>query len=264
MYLVFDIGGTNLRAGVSEDGRSLLRAKSVLTPKSYQAGLEAIFALGQELSQGEIEKAAIAVAGVVDGNKLMKARNLPQWSEQPLAEDFFEHFQVQPIIRNDAEMAALGEAEFGAGKNYASLLYLTISTGLGGAWVKRDPELISINLAPGKQIIDSGSGADLEQFISGGGLEARYGLKAKDIKDPAIWADVARKLALGIATNLTTHPAEAVVLGGALVINDRIDFNLIRDELKKLGGPQPILLKTALGNEAGLFGGLVLLTNNAN
>src|SRR4051812_994386 len=111
MYLVFDIGGTNLRAGFSEDGQTLKQTKSVPTPQSYEEGLKAIINLGNEFG-GTIQKAAIGIAGVIMDNQLTKLVNLPDWTNQPLAADFLKNFNVTPIIRNDAEMGGLGEAMF--------------------------------------------------------------------------------------------------------------------------------------------------------
>ncbi|NIS81406.1 MAG: ROK family protein [Anaerolineales bacterium] len=63
---------------------------------------------------------------------MLKAPNLPGWIDIPLRDRLMEHFELPVVIGNDANVAALGEWQFGAGKGTRHLIYLTISTGIGG------------------------------------------------------------------------------------------------------------------------------------
>jgi glucokinase len=58
--------------------------------------------------------------------------NLPGWHNVPLGEIFHQHFQMPIFIENDANAAALGEYLFGAGRGSRDMVYMTISTGIGG------------------------------------------------------------------------------------------------------------------------------------
>jgi glucokinase len=71
-----------------------------------------------------------ASAGVV-----LQSHHVPGWENVPLRARLASEFGARVVIDNDANVAALGEARFGAGKNCASVLYLTVSTGVGGGWV---------------------------------------------------------------------------------------------------------------------------------
>ncbi len=235
MYLVFDIGGTNLRAGYSEDGQTFVNTKSVPTPQSYQEGLQAIFQLGADLSGNKISQAAIGIAGTIFDNQLTAVPHILDWAGKPLAEDFLQHFGVEPIIRNDAETGALGEAKFGAGKNYSAILYFTIGTGVGGAWVKNS---VAKNLEPGHQLVD---GIELEKLILNSDQKAHY-------------------TAVGIHDNLQSNPAQAVILNGGHIIHNRISLEEVKTELHSLGDTEVEVLTAALRDEAGLYGALSLLT----
>lgn len=58
--------------------------------------------------------------------------NIPGWTEVPLRDLMAGDFGVPTFVANDANLAALGEYRFGAGKGVRDLVYLTISTGIGG------------------------------------------------------------------------------------------------------------------------------------
>ncbi len=238
MYLVFDIGGTNLRAGYSEDGQNIVKAKTVSTPQNYQEGLKTIIKLSEEFG-GNFQKTAIGIAGVVTDNQLTSLANLPDWANQPLATDFKNHFGVAPVIRNDAEMGGLGEAKFGVGKNYHSLLYFTIGTGVGGAWIKQGDTTTTENFEPGRLVIES-ENQELEKLVIKGSEKAHF-------------------LAQGISILLKHYPADAIIIGGGVIVHHRIDVEEIKSELNKLMGSPPPLFKAALGDNAGLQGALAIL-----
>lgn len=53
----------------------------------------------------------------------------------PLGKLLMDEFGAPALVDNDANAAALGEHHFGAGQGYDSLLYITVSTGVGGGWI---------------------------------------------------------------------------------------------------------------------------------
>src|SRR5207237_9488616 len=58
--------------------------------------------------------------------------NLPGWDHVPLRDIFTEHFHIPIFVENDANAAGLGEHMFGGGRGSNSIVYITISTGIGG------------------------------------------------------------------------------------------------------------------------------------
>ncbi len=76
----------------------------------------------------------MAAAGVIDSERglITTSPNLPGWCNIPLRDTVKEKYRVATFLINDASAAALGEQHFGAGKGIKDLLYLTVSTGIGG------------------------------------------------------------------------------------------------------------------------------------
>ena len=96
-------------------------------------------AIDHLLSQSNIESSelgsiSIAAAGVIDVDRgvITLSPNLPGWYDIPLRDIVRERYGVNTFLINDASAAALGEHHFGAGKGVDNLIYLTVSTGIGG------------------------------------------------------------------------------------------------------------------------------------
>ena len=109
-------------AGLIDEARGLLREVS-------EAGGEA----GGEGS-GALEAIGVSAPGPVDlrSGILRNPPNLPGWHDVPLVEVLVEAFGVPVHIENDANAAALAEHRFGAGRGASDMIYLTMSTGVGG------------------------------------------------------------------------------------------------------------------------------------
>ncbi len=77
---------------------------------------------------------AIAAAGAIDPEKgiVTDSPNLPGWHNIPLKDEVEKAMGVRTFVINDATAAALGEHRFGAGRGVRNLIYLTVSTGIGG------------------------------------------------------------------------------------------------------------------------------------
>jgi len=103
--------------------------------------LEIMRSLIHDLLQGE-PPAAIGVSfgGPVDATTgtVRLSHHVPGWENIPLATLFSTEFGAATSVDNDANVAALGEHRFGAGQGYSSLMYITVSTGVGGGWILND------------------------------------------------------------------------------------------------------------------------------
>ncbi len=66
---------------------------------------------------------------------LFSAPNLPGWHDVPLQTFFEKNVSVATRLENDANAAALAEWQFGAGQGARSMVYLTMSTGIGGGLI---------------------------------------------------------------------------------------------------------------------------------
>lgn len=139
--LALDFGGTKLAAGVVKAGeRKWQNSQRQLSPPDANAktDIEIIKSLAHNLLQGE-KPAAIGVsfggpADFVTGTVRL-SHHVLGWENTPLKQILEAEFGAPAAIDNDANVAALGEHRFGAGEGCDSLLYITISTGVGGGWI---------------------------------------------------------------------------------------------------------------------------------
>lgn len=69
------------------------------------------------------------------GGRILNPSNLPGWEGFPVAEFFRERCGHRCLLNNDANVAGLAEARVGAGAGFASVVYMTVSTGVGAAYV---------------------------------------------------------------------------------------------------------------------------------
>lgn len=141
--LAVDLGGTQIRAARFTE-RQEMEARTALETRADE-GLQAVF--GRVVAAvSEVWPAGgdVAVAGIALGapgplnfrrGVLRFAPNLPGWENVPLRDMLTERFGVPAFVGNDADVAALAEHRFGAGKGLPDLVYLTISTGIGGGMI---------------------------------------------------------------------------------------------------------------------------------
>ncbi len=141
LILALDFGGTKHSAALAVRGERAWRAhrRVPAPPRANGAADQAtVFALARELLGGE-RPAAIGVSfgGPVDftTGTVRLSHHVPGWENVPLQAVLEAEFGAPARVDNDANVAALGEHRFGAGQGCDSLLYITISTGVGGGWI---------------------------------------------------------------------------------------------------------------------------------
>jgi glucokinase len=149
-----DFGGTKLLAALVdlETGKVIAEAKKKTRPADGPTELinrisDAVDLALKEAKLGKrakIQGIGIGIAGQVDAEKgmLLGAPNLSQATVNlPMAKLLQERFDVPVFLRNDVQIAAIGEARFGAGKDCDNFLCCFVGTGVGGAIV-RDGQLV--------------------------------------------------------------------------------------------------------------------------
>lgn len=141
LYLALDFGGTKHTAAVLGEGESDWRVRRrVFSPVGADAhyDLDTMHALAKEILAGDTPAAiGVSFGGPVDARTgvVHLSHHVPGWENIPLRQILETEFEAPTSVDNDANAAALGEHRFGAGRGYSSLLYITISTGVGGGWI---------------------------------------------------------------------------------------------------------------------------------
>lgn len=283
LIVAADIGGTRMRAAlVDAHGDVLLRRSSATPDDDAPAALiDLVASVVHEHGPGELSHVVVALPGQVDYEEgaLLWAPNLPpKWPEQLHNRVLSESFGLPTLVANDADVAAVGEALFGAATGHQNLVYLTVSTGIG-AGVVQDNRVARgrYSLAEvGHTVIDIEAWrgerpSTLEELGSGSGVarlatEAGLGTcTARDIEEAAakgaeparnIWQGAIAACAAGVANLVMSFCPDVVVIGGGLGRQDTF-FSAVRTLVLKRGDHLPAdlrILRSALGDDAGLIG----------
>ncbi len=274
-YAVFDIGGTKTRVAVTEDLQVFTDHTSFPTPKSFDKGIEAIIKHIEGLkTETKIETIAGGVRGRLneEGTGTENDPTLRDWIQKSITGRLNKHFKVPVYLENDAALAGLGEAVYGAGKGMDIVVYHTISTGVGGVKIECGKIDVSTSgFEPGHQILDIDRtilGEDvnptLENLVSGAGLEARVGMKPYEIpQEDLVWDELAGYLAQGLRNSILYWSPEAIVLGGSMIMGDpNIPIDAIRKYTVEALGEfveSPFITKAAFRDEGGLYGGMAYI-----
>lgn len=256
MYIIFDIGGTKMRVAYSENGDFFDEPKVVGTPKNYEEGRDVFIKLAKECANGrEIKK-------IMGG----MSRMIWEGNYERFKKDLEKEFGCAVLVENDAALAGLGEANFGAGRGFPIVAYITVSTGVGGARIvngKIDEK--SIGFEPGKQIIDIENGKSFEDLVSGRGILASTGEDPRDIDDQKFWDHLAEVLAVGLHNIIVEWSPDCVIVGGGMITkNPHIPLEKTEQKIKeilKIFPQMPAIKVAELDDLGGLWGALSFLKN---
>lgn len=259
MYGAIDIGGTKtLLAVFNEDGH-IVEERKFPTPQDYSAFLGTLESEYKQLQNTDFRRIVTAAPGLINRKSGTVAAfgNLP-WAEVPLEEDTEKIFKCPSKIENDAQLAALSEA-VEIGGEFRKVLYVTVSTGIGGGLIingEIDPDFQDIE--PGQMLLEHGEKFEhWEKFASGSAIYKKYGKKASEITDQSTWYVVARNLAIGFNTLIATINPDVIVVGGGVGTHfDKFKDKLV-EELKIYENPLtpvPPIRKAKRPEEAVVYG----------
>lgn len=263
-----DIGATRIRVG-RRDGAGGLIAERQLTPAAGADGAAAIVALARRIAPEGVARVGISAAGPLDfARGVTNPLNLPGWHGFPLVGELAGALGARVAMDNDANCAGLGEWREGAGRGARTLVYYTISTGVGTGVIldgrihhgAHDTEGGHQIVWPGGPPCACGARGCLEAVISGTGLRARFGRPAEELTDPAIWDEVATYLSYAIANTANLLCPEVIVIGGGISARGDSFFDPLRrkatESIRLV--PVPAIRPAGLGQDSGIIGAIVL------
>lgn len=279
MYILFDIGGTNMRVALSRDGETFEEPKIIPTPKDFDAGMLALKELVKEVAgDTKIIAAGGGIAGTLSRDRatFLNGPHLLGWNGKPIKQTLEDAVGAPVYLENDTAIVGLGEAVAGAGKGHGIVVYMTVSTGVGGVRiVNQSIDVSTMGFEPGHQIIDAGGalretsvggrGIDLEGYISGTAISERYNKKPYEILDPEFWDEMARLLAYGLNNTIVHWSPEIVVIGGSMMNKIGIPIDRVRAHLKgilHIYPELPLIEHSLLENLGGIHGALAYIKQN--
>ena len=268
--LACDLGGTQLRTAVVDAAGEVALRRAVPTPQDDPTALAALLQDG--LSEaGEIEGVVVGVPGPIDyaaGAPTMLV-NLPAWEGHVSAARLSDELGLAVLIANDADLAALGEHRFGAGRGFDDVAYVTVSTGvgagvvLGGRLVRGRLSLAEL----GHTIIDRHTMQTVEDLGSGTALGRLAGENAAvvsaraqqgDLEAAALFRKAADALAVGVFNLVHLFSPQVVVVGGGMSQAGDLLLDPVRETLGGCPGSCPAsrasVVRAAAGDDAGLKG----------
>lgn len=139
--IAIDLGGTHYRVavGTSQGTLEWRTSRDTRVERGRDAVLDSTFASVEEAlasvsDRSSVRGIGIGAPGPLDpwAGVIFNPPNLPGWDNTPLKTLFEQRFGLRTVVGNDANLAAVGEHQYGAGKGFAHVIYVTVSTGIGG------------------------------------------------------------------------------------------------------------------------------------
>jgi len=259
MYLGVDIGGTKTLAAVLDEHGVIIQKTKFPTNHDYPTFLQELSAVVADFDVKDFRAAGFGMPVTNFDRKRgigIDFGNLP-WQLVP-AQDDFERIANCPVaLENDAKLAGLSEAMLL--KQYAKVLYVTVSTGIGTALIVDQHIDPNVGDAGGAAITlqHHGKRQPWEHFASGKAIVERFGQRAEDIHDVATWHTIAHDIGRGLQELIAIMDPDVVVIGGSVgTYFDRYK-DLLTAELSKYETPlslAPPLIQAQRPEEAVVFG----------
>ena len=140
-----DVGGTNIKVGLFDKNMTMVKSIKTLTDKDLEANLmmDLLASLVRqllkeaELTIDDVRGVGAAFPSFIDyeNGYVVETSNILSLNDLPVRDLLSERLGVEVYLENDANAAALAEHQMGAGQGYEHLVYVTISTGIGGALI---------------------------------------------------------------------------------------------------------------------------------
>jgi len=293
--LGLDIGGTKLAAGVV-DSSGLVHSfatESTRPEDGAEDGLERLFELGRKVvARSGVDWSGIAAVGIGSGGPLDAARgilvsppHLTGWLDVPVVALAEQAFGVPTALENDATAAAAGEHRYGAGAGTRNMVYLTISTGVGGGTVidgrlyrgasGNGGELGHVTVdCDGRPCRGCGRLGCLEAYVSGTSIgeraqeagmadataaEVAAAARAGDPLAVEVWDATTAALACGLTSIVNLFEPELVVLGGGVVSGTGEQLlgpvrERVRADAMSPAGAAAEIVQSPLGKHVGVVG----------
>jgi glucokinase len=287
LTLGLDLGGTQVRAAIVGREGQILRRAAALT--DVRGGPRAITAqmLSLSLEVMGSDRARVRAAGVSspgpldsDSGHTLDLPTLPGWTHFPLRQTLTDKLGLSVIIENDGIAAANGEWKFGAGRGLKHLVYVTVSTGIGGGVVV-DNHLMRgrrgmaghvghMSIEENGPVCGCGNPGCFEALASGTAFNKvaqslGYG-NAKPLTEAARMGDEkalsavhreALLLGWGFSSLLHLYSPEKLIVGGGVSSAFDLMLPTIKAEVQRRAMPafRSVQIVTAeLGDNAGLIG----------
>lgn len=275
--LCYDIGGTDIKYGIVENGELLFKDTMKTDAFLGQDALvkKLIWTTKDVLKKNTVVGVGISCAGSIDTNRgivSIPPEDISEFNGLNFNYIFKENFNLPSVADNDVNCFALAEGKTGVAKNLKNYLTMTVGTGIGGAIVIDGKLWRGANfngaeygrmLLTDKKFEALASTQALVRNARKAGIVASNGIDvfdAYDRKDAmaiAVVKEFYSNLALGIANLFYLFDPEALIIGGG-ISNRRQLSTEIKRELKRIMTPEfyatSKVMNAKHGNDGGMIG----------
>lgn len=279
MFGSIEFGGTKIRCAVFDEEGNLKDQIRINTskPDINMKEIENFY------KDKKIYSLGVGAFGPIDINEKSISygiiQNTPKkdWISFNLLENLKEIIDTNIGIVTDVGLSAIGEYNEGAGKDFHSMLYLTIGTGIGGAYIQQGkllnglshPEMGHIEVV--RELDDKANSVCiyhdncLEGLASGPSIKERKGIEATDLDiNDQVFDITSKYIAKALYTYSLILRPNVIILGGGLMNKDgfiekvRNEFDIIKGNYIDLPNSELYIVKPELGDDSALVGGYYL------
>jgi glucokinase len=275
--LALDIGGTKFSLALFSGERMILRASEATDrsggPAAMLARMDTI--ISQWRSSHAIDRCGIGFGGPVDFERqtVTLSTHVAGWDDHPLVETISRLSGAPVVMDNDANVGALGEGVYGAGRGARPLFYMTLSTGIGGGILSPSGvyrgadsyagEVGHLTIRPDGPECLCGARGCFERLCCGLWLERDYGSSARELlADPAFVERYVIDLSLGLkAAIMILNPMRLVIGGGISKAGDALFIPLraeLRRQITSWSRARIDVVPAQLADDSVLYGALAL------
>lgn len=227
MKITLDLGGTNIRASLVDNGE-YIEKKTVKcqADKPEDEIIDQISQLIQSLMRPDVDGIGIGVPSVVDPVKgiVYNAVNIKSWQEVHLKDKLERRFNVEVKVNNDCNCFVLGEQRYGAAKGYENVIGITLGTGVGAGVIINGKLYSGLLCGAGEIGSLPYKDSDYESYCSSQWFKKHatdgftMAQEAERGSETAIklWSEFGHNLGELIKVCLWTYAPQAIVIGGGL------------------------------------------------
>ena len=293
MRIGIDLGATKIESVLLENNGLELHRNRIDSPKDYNKTIKDITDIVNEIEKKYKKNLNVGICHPgstnVESGFIQNSFNSPWLNNKTFSKDISKSLNRNVYCENDANCFALSEAFDGSAKNFKTVFGIILGSGCGGGLIINKKILTGPNLFAGEwghiPIGKPDSESNIEEYISGKGLERRYyfkfkeNLSAKKIFENSrnnskdcneIVSDFKNKLSRSLSVIINVIDPDAIVFGGGLS-NELESLNEIKNitesYLSNFNNIKNIHLKTSFlkpkyGDASGVRGAALLGENN--
>ena len=252
MIIGVDLGGTNIRAAIENNGEILsFRKEPFNTKRSLDETLRQLREFIRPLVAEGIKGIGIGVPSVVDVENgiVFNVTNIPAWKRVPLKEILESEFSVAVRVNNDVNCFTLGEHQFGLLRGMKNVVGVSIGTGLGSGIIINNNLFEGANCGAGEIGLLPYLDRNIEYYASGNLFKVKFNTTAEDAHNRAVegqlqaieqWNEFGRHVGEAIKCVAYAYDPEAVVLGGSLSKAFRFFSDAMHESMLNFEFPESI------------------------